>query len=632
MFVTPNLTEKCASTTIKNDLYRKFKDYFIGITEKEFHKFDHYGKKGYISVNPIIEQRVIDTLAHNINEILPITGATGIGKTYLLLYCLKCYYDVEDIPTNHPCLFKKNDTYDLVYYSDFNITEQSILEDPQELCKAKLKAMQDCIMDNFNVSIPGVDYYIHNHKSEVKYYSDDNIGYQKELYRLSLMLKNDNLPIKNVIYIFDDLESLTEKQQFILIENFLTLFENLKSQIHNKCNFKFIFCLRNKTYYNIYRQDFYNTHRASKAAHLSVAPPLSEIFSIRFNIVFDTNNSSPINNETTWKEAKDILLSISERIDNSYTNLLLKLNNNNICNALDDFLKILSNRRWTQKNANPSASFKIDRNDYYINDTNILRILSMGERNIFYKSVDYPVRCILPNPGISFDADYISYLVLRAFRNNNYADLEDVSNNLNLYSVEHLVDCISDLIGLDQNKRDERTRIEKIIREAFTYYEDNRFIHKNDNPTSTSGTTKYYMLPRGEEIFDLFFSQTILFNIFRDSFMWNSECYNILCSYQLSFGEIIKEAIKYEKQLIKTERRFFEKIARSNMWITYISLFGAWSVSESFLNGIKTSVKQFYKIDDDIANEINNQLVEIETDVSQLTGVFKTQFEGNTLF
>lgn len=140
------------------------------------------------------------------------------------------------------------------------------------------------------------------------------------------------------------------------------------------------------------------------------------------------------------------------------------------------------------------------------------------------------------------------------------------------------------------------------------------------------------MLPRGEEIFDLFFSQTILFNIFRDSFVWNSECYSVLCSYRLSFGEIINEAIKYEKQLIKTERRFFEKIASSNMWLTYISLFGAWSVSESFLNGIKTSVKQFYKADDDIANEINNQLVEIETDVSQLTCIYKTQFEENTLF
>jgi len=55
-------------------------------------------------------------------------------------------------------------------------------------------------------------------------------------------------------------------------------------------------------------------------------------------------------------------------------------------------------------------------------------------------------------------------------------------------------------------------------------------------------------------------------------------------------------------------------------------------MSYIFLMILKTSVKQFYKIDDDIANEINNQLVEIETDVSQLTGVFKTQFEGNTLF
>lgn len=178
MYIRPNVGAVDSVPAAKNDLYRKFRQYFIGATEKEFRQFDSYGREGYVSVNPAIEERIFDTLEHSIDEIVPITGSTGIGKTYLLLYCLKSYYNVDDIPTNHPKIYCKNGSYDLVYYSDFTITEQSVLKDSTNLTLAKIEAMYECIMKQNYFTVeeePDIDEYIQNRKLEVKYYSDDNM-------------------------------------------------------------------------------------------------------------------------------------------------------------------------------------------------------------------------------------------------------------------------------------------------------------------------------------------------------------------------------------------------------------------------------------------------------------------------
>lgn len=81
---------------------------------------------------------------------------------------------------------------------------------------------------------------------------------------------------------------------------------------------------------------------------------------------------------------------------------------------------------------NPTASFVIEGEDYYINDINILRILSMGERDIYYQSTQNPIRCILPNPGESNTIDFISLLILQAFRyrNINYVEDNSISSRL----------------------------------------------------------------------------------------------------------------------------------------------------------------------------------------------------------
>lgn len=509
MLIRPNTTKTPSESKQKNDLYRKFQKYFSGATEKEFRQYDYYGRDGYISVNSLIESRILDLLGNEIDEILPLVGATGVGKTYLLLYCLKLYYNVDDIPSNTPVLLPHKDTFDLVYYSDFNITEASVLQDPRALCFAKIKAMQERIKKDFDISHdPNVQAFIEEHKLEVKFYDASNKEYENELYKLVLLLDSTNVPIKNIVFVFDDLESLTEDQQFLLMQNFLIFYENLKSKSGKYCS-KFFFCLRNNTYHNIYKQDFYNTHRANKAEFVSLVPSLSEIFEKRFDVILKSNKVKEAKNKKTWEAAKEILLSISKRVDNSYAQLLLKLNNNNISKALEDFLNIISNRRWTQRNMNPAASFVIEGEDYYINDINILRILSMGERDIFYQSTQNSIRCILPKPGESSTVDFITLLILQAFRYININYVEDNSISTRLLSKKTITSRIIKYIvptDCEESKLEKlKAEIGDQIEYAFKYFEENRFIHLNVNPMIESGDDEYYMLPRGEQTFDLFF-------------------------------------------------------------------------------------------------------------------------------
>jgi len=633
MYKKPNSEGCCEVTTSKNDLYRKFRDFFILATEKEFHHLNLYSVDGYVSVDPIIEERILDTLQHDINELLPITGATGIGKTYLLMYCLKKHYNTENIQTNNPMLLPMGNHYDLVYYSDFNITEPELLENPRELIHAKIKAMCDIIMIHFNLREPNIESYISANKLEVKYYSEGKNSFQKDLFRLTELLNNPLTKIGNIIFIFDDLESLNEQKQFSFMEEYLTLYENLKDKSSAKYNTKFLFCLRSNTFYNIYKQDFYNKHRASKSAILSIAPALSEVFKKRFEIIFALDKASAPKREASWKSAREVLIKICDRVDRNYSNLLLKINNNNISNALDDFLSIVSNRRWTQKNVNRLATFKVEEADYYINDKNILRVLTMGEKNIYYQTPTTPIRCILPNPGVNSYDDFLCFLILRAFVYKAINTINSCETLDSLISIDKIIEVLNScLYSFNEDDYSHKcTEVKNIVENAILYYEENRFIKRNISPEADKTQRSYFILPRGEQIYHLFFSQSILFDIFRDAYCWDDSIFSSRCSYELSVEELFGEALKYVKQCIFLEIRFFAKVTQNKMWKTYTSVFGNWSFSESFLNGIRKSINQVYA-SYSIPEKISTELFEAENMLAKIQTYFTSSQEERILF
>ena len=99
----------------------------------------------------------------------------------------------------------------------------------------------------------------------------------------------------------------------------------------------------------------------------------------------------------------------------------------------------------------------------------------------------------------------------------------------------------------------------------------------------------------------------------------------------LSFDDLLKEALKYEAQLLEIETKFFQKIQLNGKWRRYISCFGDWSVSHSFLYGIDKTIQQFYR-NSVPQTEIKEEYDKLENEVKLLTNVFDMAHEDEIWF
>lgn len=604
-----------------NDLFRKFRDYFIKLTERDF---DPHFTDCYISVDPKTEESIADLLHAPTNEIIPIVGPTGIGKTCMLMHCLKTYYNTDEIPHNNPLPLKKENEQDLIFYSDFNLTLPGMLKKPDELVDAKVKALVESIKMLNGISDIDIDHHLKNKCLEVEYYSTKEMEIEKDIFVLSLLLSLEEVNVNSLVLVLDDLESLDADCQHDIMRWFLLLYEHITKTESKHPFVKLVFCLRNNTYFNIYNADIYNTHRSLKAFMLEMPPQLCELFEARFNCLMTSGAVRKPQNIDSWKKAKEVLLSICKRIDKSYSYLLLMANNNNVGNALNDFIEILRNRRWTQRNMNPQSSFVIEDSDYSINDTTIIRAICLKERSIFKNTPLASIRNIFPNPGVNLQIDLLSILILRALQYDSDDNIDMSSGIHGLLSENELIDSIIDII-MDRTRStyfQSKQEVERKLRDAFTYYKQNRLIKKNTDPAFPN-SDKVFLLPRGSIILKLFFSRTILFTIFRDDFLMDDSVFNTKCSYQLSHEELLYEALKYEERMIENEEKMFERITINNRWIEYFALFGKWSFSESFLNAIKNSA--YYIFDKSVPDRIDHKINALNSRVKDLVATFEQQ-------
>ncbi len=328
--------------------------------------------------------------------IQPLIGSTGIGKTHLIMHVLKSYYHEETIKANNVFIKEVGmNQYDIILCSAHEKYNNSILDDLTQLLYCRVSSINEKIKEQFHVqAIPEemMQNYIKDLKREVLFYKEEPKEYAIQTMYLKYLLSESGIMFRNFILIYDDLESLNGDSQHILIRDLLTLYECLKNRktSSHKTLLKFMFCLRTTTYSNLATRPDYDTHRVKRPFSLKKYPPLGELFEKRFNLCVENFNLlQEAGNKETWKVAKDILMLLSQRLDSCSKDLLIRLNNYNVSDALEDFTKILTNRKWTQKNKNLSQSFKIKEEEYYINNVNIFRVLFMGENDVYVNDTLY---------------------------------------------------------------------------------------------------------------------------------------------------------------------------------------------------------------------------------------------------
>jgi len=582
---------------VKNDLYKKFRVPFEKILNKDFDEGGVYRKKAYVSVAPDVEDTIKEILSSTVDSVTPLTGYTGIGKTHLMMSAINDYYNRDDILPNNAIIAENNGKFDILLYCAHERYNRAILDDIESLLYSRIETLCKVITDKWGdveVKNDEIMKYIDETKREINfYYVERAKEYATAATKFKILLRKIQDRIHNIVIVYDDLESLDGEQQFTLIRDLLSIFECFRNSRPKNINFKFFFCMRTTTYCNLAHHPGFDTHRTASVLILDKYPSMKQLFEKRFGIIVeDYKIYEQTQNQLEWKEAKDFLMQLADRIEGCSKDLLYELSNYNVSTALEKFTKILSNRFWTQKNKNPSASFKIKDHEYYINNANIFKVLFMGEGNVFWSDdVEYEAS-IFYRGGHLFD-DFLCLYILRYY-------YKKYIRGIKVYEKESctLTQLQEDLVGLfGSDKDDYKNRMFIEIRKIFDYFLNCDFIREDDLPRKniTSDIKRYHLTPKGYAMYKNFMSSSILFEIFRDEFAFDETRYNIQCSRDLTQEQLFVNYMIYIEDFWKYECQYIHNILENELKKDdYIDYFGETTLSLKMVNGLFNSVEKFY--------------------------------------
>lgn len=609
MKIRPNDKKELNSGSGKNDLYIKFRIPFDRILNKDFDEFGAYNDKVYISVDKELEDEIVMFFDEKVDGICPLIGAKGIGKTHMIMNVLKKYYNDTNIKSNKVFIEEVgNDEYDIVLCCAHEKYNKSILSELTKLLYYRVQTISHNIHKQFN--IPDIEYsdlehYIDELKGEVLFYLGEPKDYAVQTMHLKYLLSESGINFRNFVLIYDDLESLNGEAQHTLIGDLLALYECLRNKKSNshKTLLKYMFCLRTTTYSNLSSRSDYDTHRVKRPLLLRKYPSLSELFERRFDLcVRNFNLLQEAGNKDSWVKAKEILMDLSQRLDNCSKDLLVKLNNYNISDALEDFARILSNRKWTQKNKNVSESFKIREEEYYINNVNIFRVLFMGESDVYINNTMFCYPTIFIE-GQNRRQDFWCLYLLLFFSKRYNKYLRTSSYNHLSVNEEEAIDVICSVFSEVSNE----SIIKKSLKRLIVKMTESRFLENDNFPREKEEAPEkaFYITALGNTIFEEFFKSNILFSIFRDELSVEQGIYNVKCTCDITQEELNEEFFKYINEFWGIEKEFFSLVNADPLRKEeYMENFGDFVLSQKMLKALKESLFTYYK--DDINN---NQVV-----------------------
>lgn len=609
---------------LKNDLYRKFKIPFDKILNEDFDEGGIYRKKAYVSVAPDVEEVIREKLDSYVDVVTPLTGYTGIGKTHLMMSAINDFYGKDIIVPNNPIIIQNDKKADIILYCAHERYNRAILDDIESLLYSRIQALCQVVTNKWedvSVTDAEVQEYIEETKREINsYYSPRAKEYATVATEFKLLLKKNFNRIHNIVIVYDDLESLDGEQQFTLIRDFLAIFECFRNGRPKNINFKFFFCMRTTTYCNLVHHPGFDTHRTGTAMILDRYPSMKQLFEKRFEIIVDYYKIyEQVQNQVEWDNAKEVLMQLADRIELCSKDLLYELSNYNVSTALEKFSKILSNRFWTQKNKNPSASFKIKGHEYYINNANIFKVLMMGEGNIFWSNdLEYEAN-IFFRAGHLLD-DLLCLYMLKYFYK-RYVRSKDIKiYNKESCTFAQLQGDLLDLFG--DGKENYKKRVESELSKIFEYYKYNDFIREEDLPSVSIENNlekRYHLTPKGYTVFKNFMASSILFEIYRDEFAFDENRYDIRCSCELSQEQIFLSYFTYISDFWEYESSYIQNINEDNLKKEdYIDYFGEMTLSLEMISGLKFSMDQYYKEEKERKSlEIYERVIELRNTIQK---------------
>lgn len=619
----------------ENDIYRKFKYQFDNLlTADEIPTNNEDFENLYVS-DESFEAALYGFLSSIRNSMKFCVGYTGIGKTTSIRHCLKLgVSNVALLSTNSlqnsnkymiifPAFFDgiKKETPDILNLIGRISAVCTTLEEihPELLNVLRTPQGRESFYTFIRKHTPNIvelpdDFLLIDlsRDDEIKErlkFAQKNFSYEYCANKLKYYIKCNYNLYDRLVIVLDDIETLPEKQQDKVIEEYLQFFEcmnNTDFPSDSEYRINLLISIRPHTL-RLYQQGNFNrAFRRLEAFPIATNPVLKKqavdlklLFRRRFDY-YTKQSPKIVGNKKSWDDCYKELMRLNDAFDGKYKDMILNLCFLNIREALAVYSKIFANRFWVQGNRFKESSFVVDSREYTFNNINVIRAIGCdngatftgGEGsvipNMFFSSEheDYSVQCLLV-------MQYFLHSAQKA------EGSHQITYGQSAKKLDEILQDWSTIVGEERKQKLECALLylfeKKILRKSIEDVDD---ISTIDTRESLNTKSKLYLSPLGYELMAMLGRDSVLLEMLREcawrEYDGRSDSYSLLSSYELLVQgvqyKIFIDLLEYVDYLREEEEKMFFDPDGNIDKSAYESAFGSSMVVTQLLRGIENSL------------------------------------------
>ncbi len=445
-------------------------------------------------------------------------------------------------------------------------------------------------------------------KAKLKYAEKEH-PFEYAANKLKYFIKCKYSTYDRLVILLDDVETLPEKQQDLVIEAYLHLFEcmnNTDFPDDSEYRINLLISIRPHTLRLYQKCEFNATLRRLEAFSIVTntvlkknAIDLSVLFKKRFDYYTKSSNKE-IGNKDSWDDCYRELEYLNDAFEGKYKDMILNLCFMNIREALATYSRIFANRFWVQGNRLKDAFFSVNSREYTFNNINIIRSIGCNNSAVFTGTED----SVIPNIFLSSEnEDYSIYclLVMKYFIKYEQKEeaTQEVTYGLNAQRLDRICQHWSTIFDDECKEKFYRALVflfeKKVLRKSIEDIDD---IETLDTEASLCNETKLYMSPRGYELMAMLRRDSVLLEMLREcawrEYDGREDSYSRQSSYELLIQreqyKIFLDLLEYIDYLREEEEKIFFKPNGIIDLPSYRTAFGKSMIVMHLLFGVKNSL------------------------------------------
>jgi len=577
--------------SLHSDLFRKFKKIFMLLSNSDNPGSERQEySKWYVSL-PELEQELEERLfGYPTDMTCFFVGHTGVGKTTVL---------------RHVCNGEAS-----AYFQDRNAYVVHISCDPRYIItpdawsnvfSSALGYASASLMDIFsiNLSISDIANFIKENRGELLHRINAPIEAtleervdslrrnERRAYELELLkMVAKKCKLQNLCIIIDDIESLPHSIQVMAINEVFHAHKCLSYNISRTYKLSILVSIRPNTF-SVVEKECNLTPYTYEQLSFGEPVDLARLFEARFDSALESADLKNVGNVEEWKRSKEVILKIAEGLHIRFSDVIVALANYNIRDALAYFRKILENRKWFQRDANPEAAFQIVELDYALNDAGVLRALAMPKTEIYFDASAIPVANILhnsPDPESDLIVSYVLRYLLQK--------VGGINSNIvwRPFDLQDLMDKAQRIFPSDMQKR-----IKELLANAIVWMVERKLIFQLD---TDSKSLRFSLTPRAVVLWMLLEKSSILLQCFREDIYREIGQDNDIChinNEHLSRVDLFLDCVQLVEDIAKKEREHLQVAQTRNLLPVMRETFGTELLSTQLLKGLNATHDQYFR-------------------------------------